>query len=443
MKPTRTGSLGAWMNGEHVGHWAFGSGVHEFAYAESWLESEAARPISMSMPLLPASQAYRGAEVEAYFENLLPDNRLIRERIQRRFATASTRAFDLLAEIGRDCVGALQLMPGDEKPQDVRRIRGEPLSAQDVENLLSSALSPAPLGRDPDEDGDFRISLAGAQEKTALLRHEGGWQRPLGTTPTTHIVKLPIGTGITGIDLSTSVENEWLCSQIVRGYGIEVARCEMQTFGRYKTLVVERFDRRLADDGRWWIRLPQEDFCQATGTPPGMKYESDGGPGIRRILELLLGSTQSAADRRDFMRTQLVFWLLCAIDGHAKNFSLFLLPQGQYRMTPRYDVLSAHPVLGHGSRSLSPRKVKMAMAVEGSNRHYHWDKIMRRHWAETARRCGMQGEIESLIEEILESTPRALATAQAALPREFPAQIAESIFKGVQAAAKRLREQPA
>lgn len=431
-------ALSVWMNGEHVGRWAFASGAQEFSYEESWIASPTARPVSLSMPLRPAEHAYKGTEVETFFENLLPDNRLIRERLQRRFQTPSTRAFDLLAEIGRDCVGALQLLPEGDKPRNVKQIKGEPLTDTDVERVLSATLSPGALGRQDNGDTDFRISLAGAQEKTAMLWHANRWQKPLGATPTTHIFKLPIGTAHTGIDLSTSVENEWLCAEIVRAYGIEIARCAVETFGQYKVLVVERFDRRLADDGSWWVRLPQEDLCQATGTPPALKYENDGGPGIRRIMELLLGSTQPAADRRNFLRTQIVFWLLCAIDGHAKNFSLFLLPQGDYRLTPRYDVLSAYPVLGHGVGKLHPRKVKMAMAAEGTSRHYHWEKILRRHWIETARRCGMQDEIEPIIEELIAATPQALATASGNIPKGFPAAVADSILNGVEAAAKRL-----
>jgi len=128
-------------------------------------------------------------------------------------------------------------------------------------------------------------------------------------------------------------------------------------------LVVERFDRALAKNGGWYMRLPQEDFCQATATAPASKYESDGGPGIEKIMDLLRGSEKAAADPRDFMRTQLVFWLLAAIDGHAKNFSVFLQAGGGYRLTPRYDILSAHPMLGHGRGKLSPHKIGMAMSV--------------------------------------------------------------------------------
>src|SRR5215471_4025589 len=116
--------LSVWMNGELVGEWRRpAGGGQEFLYAESWLASPAARPISLAMPLRPSEEPYR-AGVEAFFDNLLPDSRQIRERIQRRFHTASTGAFDLLEEIGRDCVGALQLLPMDYAPTDIRQITG-------------------------------------------------------------------------------------------------------------------------------------------------------------------------------------------------------------------------------------------------------------------------------------------------------------------------------
>ncbi len=277
---------------------------------------------------------------------------------------SSIRAFDLLWEIGRDCVGALQFLPVDASPADIRQITGQRLTTDGVAQLLAGSLDSTFAGEDGIEDA-FRISLAGAQEKTALLFHEGVWHRPTHTTPTTHILKLPLGINCQGIDLSTSVENEWLCAQIARAYGIEVASCRMETFGEYKTLVVERFDRRLAPDRTWYLRLPQEDLCQATATPPALKYESDGGPGIGKMMSLLLGSERPAKDQRDFMFTQLVFWVLAAINGHAKNFSFFLLPGGAFRLTPRYDILSAYPILGHGRGRFAPEKIRMAMAVHG------------------------------------------------------------------------------
>jgi len=441
----RTGklkTLSIWMNGEHVGEWRRSpGGGQEFAYAESWLTSSAARPISLSLPLRPHTQPYRKGVAE-FFDNLLPDSRAIRERIQRRFGTSSTGAFDLLQEIGRDCVGALQLLPEGHPPGNVRSIKAERLTPGDVEKILVNSLTPG-FGRAAQDEGDdFRISLAGAQEKTALLWHKKAWHRPTGSTPTTHILKLPIGGNPQGIDLSTSVENEWLCAQLVAGFGIPVAQCSMETFSEQKVLVVERFDRRLAADGKWFMRLPQEDFCQATATSAALRYESDGGPGIEKIMELLLGSEKAAEDRRDFMRTQLVFWLLAAIDGHAKNFSICLQAGGAYRLTPRYDILSAYPMLGKGRGKLSPQKIRMAMAVRGKNRHYRWKEISVRHWLETAKRCGFSG-MKSVMEEVIAQTPDVVGQVSARLPRRFPASIAGPILDGTLDAARRLADQMA
>jgi serine/threonine-protein kinase HipA len=422
------------MNGERVGTWvAHPSKPDEFRYVREWLTAGGARPISLSMPLRPTE--YKGAAVTAYFDNLLPDSRRIRDRIQRRFTASSSSAFDLLTEIGRDCVGAIQLMPESEPAPNVRKIEGSSLTRKDVEQLLTDVLLTTPGGADTTDD--FRISLAGAQEKTALLRLNEKWMRPKGTTPTTHILKLPLGTGGGGIDLTTSVENEWLCAEILREYGVPVARCSMDRFGEQQVLVVERFDRRLSSDGSWIIRLPQEDFCQATGLPSDSKYEAEGGPGIRTIMDLLLGSSRADEDRQDFFKTQILYWLLCAIDGHAKNFALFLASGGGYRLTPRYDVLSAFPVLGTSKRMLSPKKVKMAMAVEGTSRHYRWHPILGRHWEETARRCGLASVFRTLVAELLDRTPGVIAAVSSRLPKGFPDSVASPILEGLRASASR------
>lgn len=429
--------LAVWMNGERVGEWRVpASGAQEFVYAESWLASPSVRPISLSLPLRPSREPYRTG-VESFFANLLPDNRQILERIQRRFRTDSLSAFDLLREIGRDCAGALQLLPADETPDKARRITGVRLSRSAVGKLLARSVV-APLGQDEPDEEAFRISIAGAQEKTALLWHEGAWHLPTGTTPTTHIFKLPLGLSPQGIDLSRSVENEWLCAQIVQAYGIPVAPCRMERFGDLPVLVVERFDRRPSADGKAWLRLPQEDFCQATGTTPALKYENDGGPGIRTIMDLLLGSDDAMADRADFLRTNLVFWLLAAIDGHAKNFSLSLLPGGAYRLTPRYDILSAYPMMGKGRGLIAPQKLRMAMAVQGRNRHYGWADFRLRHWLETARRCGFTG-MDAIVCEVLDRTPEVLASVRRAVPASVSGEIAESILGGLQAASRRLQ----
>jgi serine/threonine-protein kinase HipA len=437
-RPATSHTLSIWMNGLRVGRWtAAPRQPQQFSYADEWLQSRVARPISLSLPLGPSATIYRGATVENYFDNLLPDNRAIRERLRQRFGARSAQSFDLLTEIGRDCIGAVQILPEGAARPDVKRIDGDRLDEAGIERELDHALAGNTVGRtDSDE---FRISLAGAQEKTALLRIGRRWMRPAGATPTTHILKLPLGVFPQGIDMSLSVENEWLCAQVLRAYAIPVANCSIERLGRYKVLVVERFDRQLAADRSWIMRIPQEDFCQVTATARESKYEADGGPGIEQTMELLLGSAEAEADRMDFFRTQVLFWMLCAIDGHAKNFSIFLESEGRFRLTPRYDVLSAFPVLGTKAGQLSPRKVKMAMAVHGNrSRHYHWSRMLRRHWLQTAKRCGIASRAEAEIDALIARTPKAVDEVAGALPTGFPEAISRPVLKGLLESARKL-----
>ena len=427
------------MNGEPVGRWTIDArGQDELHYDKSWMESDRGRPVSLSMPFRPADP-YKGDVVRNYFDNLLPDNNKVRTRIARHFNT-TTDTFNLLAEIGRDCVGAIQLLPDDGTPKNPFAVDATPLSPEDVERYLSNTISDDRFQRE-DED-EFRISLAGNQEKTAFLRWNDRWSLPHGSTPTTHIFKLPLGITPRGIDLSTSVENEWLCGKILKAYQIACADAEMLTFGKQRVLCATRFDREARPKKNGFIRLPQEDFAQVFGVSSDQKYEEAGGPGIDKILHQLLGSERAEADRKDFFRTQVLFWMLAAIDGHAKNFSIFIQRRGAFALTPRYDVLSAHPFLGHRAGQISPEKAKMAMAVTGRNRHYRWHTIQRRHFEETASRCRVP-DAKVVIDELISMTPAAIQEVSQKLPKHFPNKVAGPIFDGLKAAAEKLHMKPA
>jgi serine/threonine-protein kinase HipA len=433
MNSKRIAVLQVLMNGRPVGRLSNSTrGVLSFDYDQSWLEFERRRPISLSMPL--AGHGYSGLIVENYFDNLLPDSQPIRNRLLARVGAESGRCFDLLARIGRDCIGALQLLPEGENVE-IRSVQAQPLTEEEIATVLKNYLS-MPLGIDL--DADFRISLAGAQEKTALLYHDGRWCRPAGATPTSHLFKLPIGElARSGIDLSESIENEWLCQRILGAFGLQVASAEMKTFAGQKVLVVERFDRKWSEDGSWLMRLPQEDMCQVTGISGNLKYESDGGPGMKRIMDVLLGSLRSQEDRSTFMKAQLVFWMLAAIDGHAKNFSIFHLAGGLYQLTPLYDVISVHPLAS--ARHIDRQQITMAMAVHGKNRHYRWDMISRRHWLDAARKCRFSPDIMDLIiDECCDQLAGVIEQVSYGLPPGFSEEIASSIFSGLQGARNRL-----
>ncbi|MDM0040896.1 type II toxin-antitoxin system HipA family toxin [Variovorax sp. J22G21] len=427
--------LVAWSNGNVVGEWSVREGVHRFQYADAWAGSAEATPLSRSLPLTQGNVAHAGQVVQSYFDNLLPDSEDMRRRLQSQIAMTGADSFDLLSTLGHECVGAVQLLPPGLQPTGFERIDAEPLDDAGVERVIDASLT-------TDRDGHApRIAIAGAQEKTALLRREGRWFRPLHATPTTHILKLPLGrVGNMQADMRDSVENEWLCSRVMSAFGLPTAHCEIATFGARKALVVQRFDRApqaMGSDAEWIARLPQEDFCQALGVPGSQKYEADGGPGMRDILRVLDASSNAAADKRAFVKAQMVFWLLAATDGHAKNFSIFLERGGGYRLTPFYDVLSAWPVIGQGANLIAPQKARLAMALRSRSAHWGLADIEALHWDGVAKLAGL-GDAQALCDELIAQLPGVLQSVQAQLPAGFPEHLAGTIFDGIKTTARRL-----
>lgn len=413
----------------------------EFAYDPAWVASKERRPLSLSLPMNLDGLPIRGEKVGYFFDNLLPDSDAIRQRIRNRFRTSTGDAFDLLTAVGKDCAGALQLLPEGQSPTGIYQINVTALDASQVEQELRKAVSPTPLFRD--DDDDFRISIAGAQEKTAFTWHDGRWCKPHMATPTTHIFKLPLGlVGGRQMDMTLSLENEWLCCQFVAEFGIPVAPSTVERFGAQKTLVVERFDRRLDPSQKYWLRLPQEDFCQALGLPSSQKYETDGGPGVPEIAQVLHGSETRNEDLATLLRTQLVFWMLAAVDGHAKNFSIHLLANGRYRLTPLYDIISAWPITGSKQNQIHSSKLTLAMALRGKRKHYRVEAVARRHFNRTARLCGFGKDMESMIADVIEKTPSAIERVRARLPPDFPLRLFDQIASRVARAARQLDAMP-
>lgn len=416
--------LNVFLNSRHVGVLRREStGAINFQYAKDWLAWENTFPVSLSLPL--REDRYIGSRVINVFDNLLPDSDPIRKRVAERVGAEGTDAFSMLTALGHDCVGALQFLPDGVDAGTAGDINGKSVSDDEVADIITN-LAAAPLGMG--EDKDFRISIAGAQEKTALLRRDGKWFKPIGTTATTHILKPQIGRIPSGINLSHSVENEFLCLKLLEAFGLSTAGVEMADFGNRRTLIVERFDRRWTSDGRL-LRLPQEDTCQALSIPATRKYQSDGGPGMRDIVNLLKGSDTPEADIATFIRANIIFWLLGATDGHAKNFSIFLSPGGRFHLTPLYDVLSAQP--SFDANEVPRKKFKLAMSA-GKNNHYPVGDIVPRHFKQTADMSGVGAPIVGAIfESLVADTLRQTQVAIDALPPNFPQGIVTSITRGI------------
>jgi len=406
------------------------NGAISFQYDIDWLAWEHTMPISLSLPL--DERRYSGSEVIAVLDNLLPDEPSVRAAVAESHGATGTDPYSLLASIGRDCVGALQFLP-----EGVERSSDKQLDATEVDDTtiadIITNLARTPLGLQNDDDHGFRISIAGAQEKTALLKLNDRWYRPNGTTPTTHILKPSIGHLPNGPDFSTSVENEFYCLKLLQAFGLSVNNADIKHFEEHKTLVVERFDRIWSKDGRL-LRLPQEDMCQALSVNSAQKYETHGGPGIVEIMQILTGSDKAVEDRQTFFKVQVLFWLMGATDGHAKNFSILLRPNNSFALAPLYDVMTLQPAVDQ--KQLAHKHFKLSMSV-GNRTNYSIKYITGEHLLQSGKKAGLSTtNILTIFDDVRDHTASALAEVEKHLPDDFP----ENIHRSVSSAALRRRD---
>ncbi|MCN8286556.1 type II toxin-antitoxin system HipA family toxin [Escherichia coli] len=401
--------LVTWMNNQRVGELTkLANGAHTFKYAPEWLASRYARPLSLSLPLQRGN--ITSDAVFNFFDNLLPDSPIVRDRIVKRYHAKSRQPFDLLSEIGRDSVGAVTLIPEDETVT-CPIMAWEKLTEARLEEVLTAYKADIPLGMIREEN-DFRISVAGAQEKTALLRIGNDWCIPKGITPTTHIIKLPIGEirqPNATLDLSQSVDNEYYCLLLAKELGLNVPDAEIIKAGRVRALAVKRFDRRWNTERTVLLRLPQEDMCQTFGLPSSVKYESDGGPGIAQIMAFLMGSSEALKDRYDFMKFQVFQWLIGATDGHAKNFSVF------------------------GGTGIHISDLKLAMGLNASKgKKTAIDKIYPRHFLATAKVLKFpEVQMHEILSDFARMIPAALDNVKNSLPTDFPENVVTAVETNV------------
>ena len=399
-------------------------GGTSFCYTPEWLSSERQFPISMSMPL--SDRIWSGEKVASYFDGLLPDSRTTREKIATRVKAAITRTFDLLAAVGSDCVGALRFVPEGFDTDSPVKQEFRKVDDKEIASRIASLVT-APLGVQGGKE-NFRLSIAGEQQKTAFLRINNQWHLPIGPTPTSHIFKPPMRNGQANNEFSDMPWNEWLCLEFCRNLGLDAAIAEGMLFDNKPVIVVERFER-IWHEGVIY-RLPQEDMCQALGILPFRKYQAYGGPGIVDILKFMNGAIAPHESRMAFMKTQIVYWLLAAIDGHAKNFSIFLSPDG-YRLTPLYDVASSSSF-----PEFPDQKIKVAMAW-GNSRHYRLNEIQLRHFHQTGKKAGfhepdMDGFFSDLLVRMDDAANKTVAMAiDAGVPTSTSTPILEGINKGL------------
>lgn len=325
-----------------------------FGYDEEWLSSNVAMPLSASLPL--RSGKFKARECRPFFSGLLPEEEK-RELVARRFGVSERNDFAILEKIGAECAGAVSLLPpGQQPPEDAASYRR--VNRAELEEKLR-VLPKAPLMAG--EDG-IRLSLAGAQGKAAVMIRDGNYHLPLDGSPSTHILK-PDSERFSGL-----VDNEFFCMRLAATVSLDVAPVAIGQAGGIRFLQVERYDRLESEDGIW-RRIHQEDFCQALGIPPELKYQTEGGPGLKTCFGLV--REVSSAPILDVLKLfdAVVFnYLIGNNDAHGKNFS-FLYKDGEVRLAPLYDLVStaAYPELS-GDMAMKIGGEREAMRVRAK----HW-----------------------------------------------------------------------
>ncbi len=437
------------LNGSEAGRLKLDRGKSTFVYAENWRASGDAFPMSMSMPLTAREHSHRN--VEPFIWGLLPDNDDVLKSWGKKFQVSQRNAFDLLSHVGEDCAGAIQFVKPERLESILPEAQPEPdwLSDRQLAERLRIVRADASAGRLGSDKGQF--SLAGAQPKTALYFDGRNWGATSGRTATTHILK-PASSAFPG-----HAENEHLCLRLAAALGLETAQSTVHQFEDVPTIVIERYDRiiirdaaekrkahatellaeanvrRAKDDAdadrasseleheahedfdlaeklfkqaesTFVARLHQEDFCQALSIHPVTKYQNQGGPGPKQIVEVIRSTVSShravesdpkfefAAhdDVQTFINALIFNWLIGGTDAHGKNYSLLIGSGGMVRLAPLYDIASILPY-----PNIDPRKAKMAMKIGD---RYELVDISFNDWRKLAASIRVAGD--ALIERV-------------------------------------------
>lgn len=371
--------------------------------------------LSLSMPVRP--ERYTHGTVRPFLDGLLPEGE------PRRAAALDVKVsaddtYGLIRALGRDCAGAMVIHPASESPPPVSTtLTAQRLDEDDVVDLVRN-LRGAPLGISE----RVRLSLAGVQEKLLLTRlPDGTWGRPVDGTPSTHILKPELQR------FRHSVENEAFCMRFAGRLGLPVASVETTTLGSHHLLVVERYDRIAHPDGSVQ-RVHQEDFCQATGTPPDNKYQENGGPSLQQIA----GIVQDAVPARDALE-QLLRLTICNVligngDAHGKNLSLLHTESGALALSPAYDLLST---LFYGDQ-------RLAMYIDSVQR---MDRVTFDRIAAEASRWGLPAHrVAHVIDDVVARSPSARTEAAAetpGVPSEIPQIVSDQLDRMMGARASR------
>ena len=357
--------LEVWLFAERLGTLALTDGRLNFRYTPDWLSHTDAVPLSRSLPL--QAEPFDDHITRPFFAGLLPEGQL-RTLIAKQFQVSSQNDFALLDHIGGECAGAVTLL---EPRQPLSRLEQghdvQWLSDEEVVAVLNELPHrPMLAGKD-----GLRLSLAGAQDKLPVIFDGDRIGLPRNGAPSSHILKPAIRTS------ADTVINEGFCMALAEVMQLKPAKSQVRSVLGRQFLLVERYDR-LANAQGQRQRLHQEDFCQALGVVPEMKYQNEGGPDLAQCFDLVRRITRPSAPHILRMLDYVIFNALVGNhDAHAKNFSLLYAGKSAV-LAPLYDVLSTavYP-------DLTP---KMAMKIGGK---YEFSKVQARHWDQFLEAVGL------------------------------------------------------
>lgn len=316
-------SLSVRLHGKEVGILSLVNGKMEFLY-----NKDAENPISLSLPIQEAP--FKEKACRAFFGGLLPENPNMREVLAKKFNININDDFKLLEAIGHDCAGAISFHALNEAINEdaIYKLSGTVLTNEEFKKLIEELPYRPYMGK--------RLSLAGAQEKTAICVYEDKFILPDDNVPTTHILKTALPKYI------QSIQNEYICMKAAKKIGLKVANAEIKKIDDLEFLLVERFDRIVYDGSLntdpkpAYERILQEDFAQALGVQSRDKYKIT----FKDCLKVLNQTQAPAVEKKEFVKQVVFNYLIGNTDAHGKNFSIYWF-FNKINLTPAYDLLNS------------------------------------------------------------------------------------------------------
>ena len=370
--------------------------AYVFQYAPEWLAAPYRFALSWSLPLsLPH---HVGAPVHSFFQNLLPEGQA-RRAVAARLGVSIDNDWALLAAIGGECAGALTILPPDHTPTDPDQWQYRPIASETLRQLAArEGIVPLLVG-----GTSTRLSLAGAQDKVPVAVIDDRLHLPMGSAPSTHILKLP------SLDFTDLGVNEAFVTALARAAGLNAVENTLLMQTNPPCLLIRRYDRYSDAPAGPVARVHQEDMCQALGLPAGRKYEQEGGPSLSRTAAVIRkASVNPLQDVQALLRWTAFNVVSGNADAHGKNLALLHTAEG-VRLAPLYDLVCTRIYLRLDRR--------LAMSIGG---HRDMDSLLAQHWTREAKKLEMGAPVVlKMVRTATRAILEALEPTRAAFETEF------------------------